>query len=54
MVKADDIIVLHDIPPRRKEDSVILLPEVEKILQGLVIKGLKIVPLSDLISRDIN
>jgi peptidoglycan/xylan/chitin deacetylase (PgdA/CDA1 family) len=53
-VKADDIILLHDVPPRSKEDSVILLPEVEKILQGLVIKGLKIVPLSDLISRDIN
>jgi peptidoglycan/xylan/chitin deacetylase (PgdA/CDA1 family) len=54
MVKADDIIVLHDIPPRRKEDSVILLPEVEKILQGLVAKGLKVVPLSTLINRNIN
>jgi peptidoglycan/xylan/chitin deacetylase (PgdA/CDA1 family) len=53
-VKADDIILLHDVPPRRKEDSVILLSEIESILQGLIIKGLKIVPLSDLIGRDIN
>jgi peptidoglycan/xylan/chitin deacetylase (PgdA/CDA1 family) len=53
-VKADDIILLHDVTPRRKEDSVILLSEIENILQGLIIKGLKIVPLSDLIGRDIN
>jgi len=53
-VKADDIILLHDVTPRRKEDSVILLSEIENILQGLIIKGLKIVPLSTLIGRDLN
>lgn len=53
-VKADDIILLHDVPPRRKEDSVILLSEIESILAGLIVKGLKIVPLSTLIGRDIN
>jgi peptidoglycan/xylan/chitin deacetylase (PgdA/CDA1 family) len=53
-VKAEDIILLHDVPPRSKEDSVILLSEIENILHGLIIKGLKIVPLSDLIGRDIN
>lgn len=53
-VKADDIILLHDIPPRRKEESDILLPEMEKILQGLIAKGFKIVPLATLISRAIN
>jgi peptidoglycan/xylan/chitin deacetylase (PgdA/CDA1 family) len=53
-VKADDIILLHDVPPRGKEDSVVLLSEIESILHGLIIKGLKIVPLSDLIGRDIN
>jgi hypothetical protein len=53
-VKADDILVLHDIPPRRKEESDILLPEIEKILQGLAAKDLKVVPLAALISRDIN
>jgi peptidoglycan/xylan/chitin deacetylase (PgdA/CDA1 family) len=53
-VKADDIILLHDVLPRSKEDSVILLSEIENILAGLTYKGLKIVPLSDLIGRDIN
>ncbi|HUN54141.1 MAG TPA: polysaccharide deacetylase family protein [Smithella sp.] len=53
-VKADDIILLHDVPPRRLEDGAVLLPEIEKILQGLAVKGLKIVPLSSLIHRDIN
>jgi len=52
-VKADDIILLHDVSPRRKEDLAVLLAEVEKILQGLIAKDLKIVPLSVLICRDI-
>jgi len=50
-VKADDIILLHDVTPRRKEDSVILLSEIETILAGLNVKDLKIVPLSTLIGR---
>ena len=53
-VKADDIILLHDVPPRRKEDSVTLLSEIESILQGLIVKGLKVVPLSAFIGREIN
>jgi peptidoglycan-N-acetylglucosamine deacetylase len=53
-VKADDIIVLHDVPSRGKEDNIFLLSEIEKILQGLIGKGLKIVPLSELIGKDIN
>jgi len=44
---------LHDVPPRSKENSVILLSEIETILAGLTVKGLKIVPLSDLIGREI-
>jgi peptidoglycan/xylan/chitin deacetylase (PgdA/CDA1 family) len=52
-VKADDIILLHDISPRKKEESDILLPEVEKILQGLTDKGFKVVPLAELIGKDI-
>jgi peptidoglycan-N-acetylglucosamine deacetylase len=52
-VKADDIILLHDVPPRRKEDSLILLLEIETILAGLIDKGLKIVPLSTLINREV-
>jgi peptidoglycan-N-acetylglucosamine deacetylase len=53
-VKADDIIILHDVPPRKKEDNTYLLSEIEKILQGLIAKDLKVVPLAELIGRDIN
>ena len=53
-VRADDIIILHDVPPRKKGESVFLLPEVEKILQGLIDKDLKVVPLATLIGRKIN
>ena len=52
-VKADDIILLHDVPPRGKEDSIILLSEIETILAGLTVKGLKVVPLSTLIGREV-
>ncbi|MGD0169378.1 MAG: polysaccharide deacetylase family protein [Smithella sp.] len=53
-VKADDIILLHDVPSRSEEDNAIILSEIESVLQGLIIRGLKIVPLSTLIGRDIN
>jgi peptidoglycan/xylan/chitin deacetylase (PgdA/CDA1 family) len=53
-VKADDIILLHDVPSRSEEDNAIILSEMESVLQGLIIRGLKIVPLSTLIGRDIN
>jgi len=52
-VKAEDIILLHDVPPRSKEDSVILLSEIETILAGLTVKNLKIVPISTLINREV-
>jgi len=52
-VKADDIIMLHDVPPRRKEDSAVLLPEIERLLAGIIAKGLRIVPLSDLINKEV-
>jgi peptidoglycan/xylan/chitin deacetylase (PgdA/CDA1 family) len=52
-VKADDIILLHDVPPRRKEDSEVLLPEIERLLAGIIAKGLRIVPLSDLINKEV-
>lgn len=53
-VKPDDIILLHDTPPRKDQDCALLLSEIEKILQGLTAKNMKIVPLSDLIDRKIN
>lgn len=52
-VKADDIILLHDVPPRRKEDSEALLPEIELLLKGIIAKGLQIVPLAELINREV-
>ncbi len=52
-VKGDDIILLHDKPPRRAEDALILWLEIEKILAGLKDKGLRIAPLSELIGKDI-
>jgi hypothetical protein len=52
-VKSGDIIVLHDVPPRGKEDNTFLLSEIEKILQGLIAKDLKVVSLSTLIGKDI-
>ena len=52
-VKADDIILLHDVPPRRKEDSAILLPEIERLLKGIIAKGLSIIPLADLINKEV-
>jgi len=53
-VKADDIILLHDVPSRSEKDNAIILSEIESVLQGLIIRGLKIVPLSTLIGRNIN
>jgi peptidoglycan/xylan/chitin deacetylase (PgdA/CDA1 family) len=52
-VKADDIILLHDVPPRSEEDSTVLISVIEKILQGLFAKDLKVAPLSDLIGREV-
>ncbi|MCE5210982.1 MAG: polysaccharide deacetylase family protein [Deltaproteobacteria bacterium] len=53
-VKPDDIILLHDVPPPGKEDGIILLADIEAILAGLMVKNLKVVPLAELIGREIN
>ena len=52
-VKADDIVLLHDVLPRGKEDACFLLTEIDKILDGIHEKGLIIVPLSELIGKEI-
>lgn len=52
-VQSDDIIMLHDKPPRQAEDHFVLLGEIEKVLAGIRDKGLCIVPLSKLIGREI-
>lgn len=52
-VKADDIILLHDVPPRRVDDQELLLKEIENLLSGLKARGLEVVPLSTLIGKTI-
>jgi peptidoglycan-N-acetylglucosamine deacetylase len=52
-VKADDIILLHDILPSEKVDSWIFLAEVESLLNGLIFKGMEVVPLSILINKEV-
>jgi peptidoglycan/xylan/chitin deacetylase (PgdA/CDA1 family) len=52
-VKADDIILLHDVPPRRNDDQEILLEEIGNLLSGLKSRGLEVVPLSSLIGKTI-
>lgn len=53
-VKADDIILLHDVTPHGGEARAVLLGEIEKILLGLNRQGLKVVPLADLINRQVS
>ena len=50
-VEQDAIILLHDKPTRRKQDDPVFWLELEKILSGIEKRGLKIVPLSELIGR---
>ncbi len=47
-VRGDDIILLHDKPPRRPADYTILWQEMELLLAGIRERGLQIVPLSEL------
>ncbi|MGV8058157.1 MAG: polysaccharide deacetylase family protein [Smithellaceae bacterium] len=51
-VAADDIILLHDVLPHRKDDQEILLKEIDNLLSGLKAKGLKVVPLSVLTGKE--
>lgn len=52
-VKADDIILLHDVRPRGADGVEAWLHEVDLILDGLKNKGLEVIPLSDLIARPV-
>ncbi|MDD4241919.1 MAG: polysaccharide deacetylase family protein [Smithellaceae bacterium] len=51
-VKGDDIILLHDVKPRRPGDETAFAREIEKILAGIRRRGLDIVPLAELIGRE--
>ncbi len=52
-VKADDIIMLHDVLPRSVGGVESWLHEVDLILDGLKNKGLEVIPLSELIARPV-
>lgn len=52
-LQADDIILLHDINPRRGIDIQVWLSEIECILSGIQEKGLEIVALETLIGQPV-
>jgi peptidoglycan/xylan/chitin deacetylase (PgdA/CDA1 family) len=52
-VKAGDIILLHDVPARSKEDNTIFLSEIEILLAGIISRGFRVVPLSVLINKEV-
>jgi len=52
-VKPDDIILLHDVPPRGEVSTEGFLREVDVILAGLKSKGLQVIPLAELIGKPV-
>jgi peptidoglycan-N-acetylglucosamine deacetylase len=52
-LRADDIILLHDINPRRGIDIQVWLSEIESVLLGIREKGLEIVALEILIGQPV-
>ncbi len=52
-LRVDDIILLHDVPPRGGADLQDWLVEVESLLLGIKEKGLDIVPLETLIGQPV-
>ena len=52
-LKEDDIILLHDKPPRRNEDHPVLFQEIENLLTGIQERGFRVVPLAELIDMEI-
>jgi hypothetical protein len=52
-IKADDIILLHDVPPPDAKNHQLLVLEIESLLSGLILAGWKVVPLDILIKRQV-
>jgi hypothetical protein len=52
-VKSDDIILLHDIRPKVAADTEYFLREIDMILSCLKNKGLRIVPLAELLGKPV-
>lgn len=52
-VKPDHIILLHDIPPKDRNRIHYFIEEVRLILLGLQTKGFSVLPLSELIKKEV-
>ncbi len=52
-VKAGDVVMLHDCTPKTKEQIEHWLSETEDLIKGILSKGFKIIPLSELIGRPV-
>ncbi len=52
-VRPDDIVVLHDVPPKEVSLLSYWLNEVELVLAGIQAKGLAILPLGEIIGRPV-
>ncbi len=52
-LRSGDIIMLHDIPPRKSQTPEAWLRQVDRLLTGIRKRDLRIVPLSDLIDRPV-
>lgn len=52
-IHPDDIVLLHDVRPKKEELLDDWFKEIEQILSGLEAKGLKVLPLSEIIGRTV-
>jgi len=52
-VKPDDIILLHDVMPRKGMDVDVWLMEIERIIDGLKEKGFSVAPLAEVIGQPV-
>jgi len=52
-LRSDHIIALHDVMPKRRAALRLWLNEIDKVLQGIKYRGLKVLPLSELIGRPV-
>lgn len=52
-VRPDDIVLLHDIPPRSAALLSLWVEEIDRILEGIRAKGLDVLPLAELIGRPV-
>ncbi len=52
-LRSDHIIALHDVMPKKHAALKLWLNEIDKVLQGIKDRGLKVLPLSELIGQPV-